>query len=138
MLGLLLNIVFRSFEFLLAIPAMNSHGPAWGVAIFRIMAFDVIAMNALYAICFVMALRSIPAFPKMLGLAWLLDITFQLMIAHYVSNTPQLPGEVAHALSQLLQGNVTKVLISAGVWLPYMLLSDRVNVTYRMRSSVHE
>ncbi|MDZ4307003.1 DUF2569 domain-containing protein [Allopontixanthobacter sp.] len=137
-LGLLLNVVFRSFEFLLAVPAMNSHAPEWGVAIFRVMAFDVIAMNTLYAICFVMALRSIPLFPKMLGLCWLLDITSQLVIANYVSAAPQLPGEVAQALGQLLQGNVTKVLISAGLWLPYLLLSDRVNVTYRMRGPVEE
>lgn len=138
MLGLLLNVVLRSFEFMLAVPAMNGHAPAWGTTIFRIMAFDVIAMNTLYAICFVMALRSIPLFPKMLGLAWLLDITSQLMIANAVAHSPQVPGEVALALGQLLQGNVTKVLISAGVWLPYLLLSDRVNVTYRMRVSVQD
>ncbi len=137
-LGLLLNVVFRSFEFLLAVPAMNSDAPAWGMAVFRVMAIDVIAMNAIYTICFVMALRSIPMFPKMLGLAWMLDITFQLMIANYVSQVPQLPREVALALSQLLQGNITKVLISAGVWLPYLLLSDRVNVTYRMRAPVQK
>jgi len=65
---------------------------------------------------------------------WLLDITSQLMIANYVSNTAQPPVEVANALSQLLQGNVTKVLISAGVWLPWLVLSDRVNVTYRLRA----
>jgi hypothetical protein len=138
MLGLLLNVFFRSFEFLLAVPAMNSHAPAWGVTLFRVMAFDVIAMNTLYAFCFVMALRSIPMFPKMLGLAWLLDITFQLMIANHMSNTPHLPAEVAQALSQLLQGNITKVLISIGVWLPYLLLSERVNVTYRMRVSLQK
>jgi hypothetical protein len=29
-------------------------------------------------------------------------------------------------------------LISIGVWLPYLLLSERVNVTYRMRVSLQK
>ena len=33
----------------------------------------------------------------------------------------------------LLQGNMTKVLISIAIWLPYMMLSERVNLTYRSR-----
>jgi hypothetical protein len=40
---------------------------------------------------------------------------------------------VAAALTALLTGNVKKVLISIAVWLPYLLLSARVNVTYRHR-----
>jgi len=45
------------------------------------------------------------------------------------------PAAVAAALQHLLHGNVTKVLISATFWLPYLLLSERVNVTYRSRVS---
>ena len=37
------------------------------------------------------------------------------------------------ALGSLLSGNVTKVLISAAIWLPYLILSERVNLTYRLR-----
>jgi hypothetical protein len=33
----------------------------------------------------------------------------------------------------LLDNNVKKVLISAALWLPYLLLSRRVNVTFRHR-----
>jgi hypothetical protein len=33
----------------------------------------------------------------------------------------------------LVHGNIAKVLISAFVWLPYLILSDRVNITYRQR-----
>jgi hypothetical protein len=33
----------------------------------------------------------------------------------------------------MLEGNLKKVLISAAIWLPYLILSDRVNVTYRQR-----
>ena len=35
----------------------------------------------------------------------------------------------------LLNGNVHKVLISMLVWLPYLLLSERINITYRQRRS---
>ena len=44
-----------------------------------------------------------------------------------------IPPEVVEPLVQLLNGNITKVLISAAIWLPYLLLSDRINVTYRHR-----
>ena len=54
-------------------------------------------------------------------------------VAELVAGTPDLPGEVAVALQALLGGNVQKVLISIGIWLPYLLLSKRVNVTYRHR-----
>ena len=43
------------------------------------------------------------------------------------------PEKVAHALQGLLTGNVWKVLISIAIWLPYLLLSKRVNVTFRHR-----
>lgn len=133
LIGMLLNVAIRSFEFLLAVPAMNHHAPEWGTAIFHVMAFDVIAMNFLYGVCFVMALRSIPLFPRMLLFAWCMDLFMQVAIARSVASVPDLPPTVAVALQELLTGNVTKVLISVAVWLPYLLLSERVNVTYRLR-----
>jgi hypothetical protein len=136
LIGMLLNVPVRSFEFLLAVPAMNWHAPGWGSAIFLTMAFDVIAMNFLYAVCFVMALRSIPLFPRMLLFAWIVDLMLQFGIARTVAAQPGLPDTVAAPLGDLLSGNVTKVLISAAIWLPYLLLSDRVNVTYRSRVAV--
>jgi hypothetical protein len=33
----------------------------------------------------------------------------------------------------MLEGNLKKVLISVAIWLPYLLLSRRVNLTYRLR-----
>jgi hypothetical protein len=33
----------------------------------------------------------------------------------------------------VLDGNVKKVLISIALWLPYLLMSRRVNVTFRHR-----
>jgi hypothetical protein len=136
LIGMLLNVAVRSSEFLLAVPAMNHHAPEWGSRIFQVMAFDVIAMNFLYAVCFVMALRSIPLFPRMLLFAWIMDIFLQLTIMTTVTSTEGIPREIAVALHDLLRGNVTKVLISVAVWLPYLLLSERVNVTYRCRVAV--
>jgi len=135
LIGMLLNVAVRSFEFLLAVPAMNHHAPEWGIAIFHMMAFDVIAMSFLYAVCFVMALRSIPLFPRMLLFAWFMDLFMQIAIARSVAAVDNLSPTVALALQELLSGNVTKVLISVAVWLPYLLLSERVNVTYRCRAA---
>lgn len=133
LVGLMLNVPVRSFEFLLSIPAMNHYAPTWGETIFRVMAFDVIAMNFLYMVCFVMALRSVPLFPRMLALTWAFDLFSQLAIARAVAASPHVPPQVALALQDLLTSNVQKVLISVFVWLPYLLLSSRVNVTYRWR-----
>ena len=136
LIGMLLNVAIRSFEFVLAVPAMNHHAPEWGTTIFHMMAFDVIAMNFLYAVCFVLALRSIPLFPRMLLFAWTVDLFMQFAIARSVAAVADVPPTVALALQEMLSGNVTKVLISVAVWLPYLLLSDRVNVTYRSRISL--
>lgn len=133
LIGMLLNVVIRSSEFLLAVPAMSAMAPEWGRTLFLAMAFDVIAMNFLYCVCFVMALRTIPFFPRMLALVWLIDIAMQFVIAHAVGSLDYVPHEVVVALRELLQGNITKVLISIFVWVPYLMLSDRVNLTYRSR-----
>jgi hypothetical protein len=36
-------------------------------------------------------------------------------------------------LQAFLAGNIKKVLISVMIWLPYLLVSNRVNVTFRQR-----
>ena len=133
LVGILLNVPVRTFEFLLSVPALGPNAPAWGQTIFHAMAADVIVMNFFYMVCFVMALRSVPLFPRMLLFAWTMDIVMQFVIAQQVANAPGLPPQVADALIGLLDGNIQKVLISAFVWLPYLLLSDRVNITYRSR-----
>lgn len=131
--GILLNVPFRSLEFIAAIPAIAPTAPAWAHTLTIAMTLDVVAMNFFYMICFVMALRAVPLFPRMLVFAWVVDVTLQLGIAASVSATPGLPAQVAHALEQLLHGNIQKVLVSAFVWLPYLILSERVNVTFRQR-----
>jgi hypothetical protein len=42
-------------------------------------------------------------------------------------------ADCAEALQSLLYGNIEKTLISVTIWLPYLLLSKRVNITYRHR-----
>jgi hypothetical protein len=69
-------------------------------------------------------------------LVWGIDICSQLVIAQAVAANAHLPADVGAALSSLLTGNMQKVFISAAIWLPYLLLSDRVNLTYRRRVRV--
>jgi hypothetical protein len=133
LIGLLLNVAVRSFEFLAAIPALGQSAPLWGRTLFALMAADLIVMNFFYMVCFVLALRSVPHFPKVMLFVWGLDLFIQLLIAARLGAIDGLPPQVAQPLQALLFGNVHKVLISAAVWLPYLILSDRVNVTYRQR-----
>jgi hypothetical protein len=133
LVGILLNVPLRSVEFMLAVPAMAPGAPAWAQSLMIAMTLDVVVMNFFYMVCFVMALRAVPLFPRMLLFAWLADISLQLAIAQWVSAAPGLPGQVSAGLHGLLMGNLQKVLISAFVWLPYLMLSDRVNVTFRQR-----
>ncbi|MCT2559377.1 DUF2569 domain-containing protein [Tsuneonella sp. YG55] len=134
LIGLLLNVVLRSFEFLLAMPALSTQAPAWGRELFLLLAADVGVMSFFYMIAFAFALHSVTLFPRTLGFAWLLDILIQLLIAQRIGTMPGVPTYVAAPLGELLNGNIVKVLISAFVWLPYLILSERVNVTFRHRT----
>ena len=134
--GMMMNVVFRTGEFMLAVPVMGQAAPIWGQAMFWTMTLDVVVTSFFYMVCFVMALRRVPLFPRMLVFAWVIDITMQLSIARQMGAMPALPHEVAVALSGLLEGNMTKVFISAAIWLPYLILSERVNVTYRHRTAI--
>jgi hypothetical protein len=136
LIGLLLNIVVRSFEFLAAVPALGAGAPLWGRTLFGLMAADLILMNFFYMVCFVLALRAVPYFPKLMLFAWGLDLFIQLLIAARLGAIEALPPTVAPPLQDLLFGNIQKILISAAVWLPYLIVSDRVNITYRQRVRV--
>lgn len=134
--GILINVPVRCLEYVGAVPAMAHGVPSWAHSIAFAMTVDAVAMSFCYMVCFVLALRSVPMFPRMLVLTWALDIMMQFGIAHQVSTAPHLPPAVAAALSQVLHGNVQKVLISVCVWLPYLIVSKRVNVTFRRRVRV--
>ena len=57
----------------------------------------------------------------------------QIAIARTMAGVGDLPPAVGAALGDLLEGNVKKVLISVALWTPYLLLSKRVNLTFRHR-----
>lgn len=136
LIGMLLNVPVRSLEFLAAVPAMNGNAPLWGQVLMATMTADVVVMNFLYVVTFVAALRCVPWFPRLLVLVWSIDIFSQLTMAQLIGHAPGLPSTVSDALGTLLDGNVKKVLISATLWTPYLILSDRVNLTYRSRVAV--
>jgi hypothetical protein len=135
LIGMLLNVPVRTAEFMAAVPAMTGSAPQWGQMIYISMATDLIAMNFLYTLCFFMALRRNPFFPRMLLLTWGLDVASQILVANYVGGAPFLPASVAASIAPLLDSNLKKAAISIAIWLPYLLLSERVNVTYRWRKS---
>lgn len=133
LLGMLLNVPIRTAEFMAAVPAMTSAAPLWGQMIYLGMAADLVLMNFLYTLCFFMALRRVPFFPRMLLLTWGIDVLSQIALVHYLGGAPGLPGPVAQAMLPLLESNIKKAFISILVWMPYLILSERVNVTYRWR-----
>jgi hypothetical protein len=136
MAGLLISIVMRAGEYFVAIPAIPLLAPVWARTIIEVMSIDMIVMGFLYSVCFVMALRNVPHFPRMMLLTWALDIALQLGIASTMAATPGLPIEVAQPLQAFVTGNLQKVLISITIWLPYLLVSKRVNLTFRHRVRV--
>lgn len=132
LVGMLLNVPVRGAEYLAAVPAVNAAAPEWLATLHLMMTIDVVLLSSLYVIAFVAALRRVPLFPRLLLLVWLVDLGMQLITAQ-VAGAAGLPPEVATALQGLLEGNMKKALISVALWLPYLLLSRRVNVTYRHR-----
>jgi hypothetical protein len=133
LVGMMLNVPVRAAEYLAAMPPVPVSPPAWLSALHFAMTFDVVLFGSLYMIAFVAALRRAPLFPRLLLAIWIGDLAMQLFTAQLVSKAGPLPHPVAAALHNLLEGNVKKVLISMTLWLPYLLLSTRVNATYRHR-----
>ena len=133
LVGMMLNVPVRAAEYMAAMPPLPHAAPAWLSALHFAMTFDVVLFGSLYMIAFVAALRRVPMFPRLLLAIWVGDIAMQLFTAKLVTSAGTLPPAVATALQHVLEGNVKKVLISMALWLPYLLLSTRVNVTYRHR-----
>ena len=130
--GTMLNVPVRAAEYLVAMPPIPATPPHWLSVLHFAMTFDVVVFTSLYMIAFVAAVRRVPLFPRLLLAIWLADLAMQIVTAQMVGST-HVPANVAEALRSLLAGNVKKVLISMVLWLPYLLLSTRVNVTYRHR-----
>jgi hypothetical protein len=130
--GMMLNVPVRAAEYLAAMPPMPEAAPRWLSVLHFAMTFDAVVFTSLYMVAFVAALRRVPLFPRLLLAIWCGDLAMQVVTAQMVTST-HVPPAVADALHALLIGNVKKVLISVALWLPYLLLSTRVNVTYRNR-----
>jgi hypothetical protein len=133
LLGILLNVPVRALEYLTMMPALAGPVPEWMSVLHLMATLDVILLTSLYTIAFVAALRKLPLFPRLLVAIWAVDLAAQVAIAEAVAATPGLPVSVAASLHSLLDGNVTKTLVSIAIWLPYLLMSRRVNITYRSR-----
>lgn len=131
--GMLLSMVMRLGEYLLAVPAIPGGAPPWALAMFGAMTFDLVYLSFLYSVCIAMALKAAPLFTRMLAYTWLCDILMQVAIARHTINAGGLPPDVAAPLQAFLTANIKKVLISVMIWLPYLLVSNRVNLTFRQR-----
>jgi len=133
LVGILINVPVRTLEFLTSIPALGGMAPDWFRTLYVMMLVDLVLLSCLYAFSFVLALRHVPIFPRFLAGVWAIDVMMQICIARVMGNVAHLPGQVGASLADMLEGNLKKVLISVALWLPYLLLSRRVNLTYRWR-----
>ena len=136
--GLMLSVSMRAFEYFVAMPAVPDMAPGWAVAMFRITTFDLVLFSFLYSVCIAMALRAAPLFPRMLCYTWFCDLLMQIAIARYTNGAGGLPAEVAVALQPYLLMNLKKILISVVIWLPYLVVSRRINLTFRQRVKANE
>ena len=133
LIGMLLNVPVRAVEYFAAMPPIAGPVPQWLGMLRFMMTLDVVLMSSLYCIAFVAALRRVPLFPRLLVAIWVLDLAIQVGTGQLVASMADLPANVADALQPVLTGNIKKTMISIVLWMPYLLLSTRVNVTYRHR-----
>ncbi len=133
--GLLVNVPVRSLQFLAIVPAVTPADPYWAQVLVAAFTLHAAAMNFLYMVCFVMALRTKPLFPRVLLLVWLIDLASQGLIASAIAGTG-LPPDLTQPLIATLKENLAEVLLSMTLWLPYLLVSDQVNLLFRNRVRV--
>jgi hypothetical protein len=133
LVGILLNVPFRTAEYLASMPALSGSVPEWLRTLNLLMTADVVLLSSLYAVVFVAGLRRLPSFPLLLPAVWMIDLVVQSGIAAAARVEPGLPASVSAALHGLLEANVLKAIVGIALWLPYLLLSKRVNATYRHR-----
>jgi hypothetical protein len=132
MVGLLVNVPVRSLKFLAIVPAVTTADPYWSKVLVLTFTLHAAATNFLYMVCFVMALRTMPLFPRVLLFAWLADLASQGLMASTIGSTG-LPAELAGPLVDSLKENLAAVLIAMVLWIPYLIVSDQVNLLFRNR-----
>lgn len=130
--GLLFMVLFRNLQFLAIIPAVSMADEYWAKSLSLALGVNVVLVCFFYTVCFVMALRAAPLFPRMLLFTWALDIALQLASAKFMAGANMPARLVAPFIATILE-NVAHVLISIALWGPYLLLSDQVNLLYRRR-----
>lgn len=133
LIGIMLNVPVRAAEYFVAMPPLPIDAPNWLSSLHFALTFDVVLFGSLYMVAFVAALRRVPLFPRLLAAIWMADLAMQLLTARLVAGAGHVPPEVTDALLHVLKGNIEKAMVSIVLWLPYLLLSRRVNVTYRSR-----
>lgn len=131
--GILLNVPFRAFEYLASIPAVTSNDPLWAHVLQRAFTMDCAVACFAYAMCFAAAVQRSPLFARALVTAWLIDIALQAMIAVQVGQAAGIPTYLLEPMNALLAVNLKKVAISISIWLPYLLISDNLNLLLRKR-----
>jgi hypothetical protein len=139
LLALLVAIALRGLSYLTALPAAGSDSSAWLDGLHSWLTADATLACSLYALAFAAGLRRSAHFPALLASAWAIDLAMQVFMLG-AARDMLLPQAVADAFQLLLHGNLTRVLVSIGIWMPYLLLSERVAVTYRheLKSRVGE
>lgn len=130
LLALVAAILLRGISFLAAIPPAGAESSPWLDTLHAWLTADATIACSLYSVAFAAGLRRSAHFPALLASAWAIDLAMQLIMANAAGGM-MLPAAVALAFQALLRGNLTRVLVSIGIWLPYVLLSERVAVTYR-------
>lgn len=100
-----------------------------GEVLFAAKASDAVTMNFHYALCFMPALRCPPWLVRFLLVVLRLHISLQLIMGRIIGRTIGLPHDVVDARASLLLGNFQKILISVTIWLPYLIMPERVNLT---------
>lgn len=67
----------------------------------------------------------------MLCYPWLCNLLMQVAIARHTADTGGLPADLAASLQPYWVVNIKKIMISAVIWFPYLLISSRINATFR-------
>jgi len=130
LLALAATAILRGASFLTAIPAAGSQSSPWLDSLHGWLTADATIACSLYAVAFAAGLRRSAHFPALLASAWAIDLAMQLVMGS-AAETMMLPPAVGEAFARLLHGNLTRLLVSIAIWLPYLVMSERVAVTYR-------